>query len=1472
MIEVYVSHIGAPSLFGIEQPLMVNPGTLRSIIEQIESHYPGFREETLDSTKKKLNSATMAFKQIDINADGRILEGKDTKQIRDLDGKNGTITDEDKNLLIALFQPERVVQFLLETLTNTGERFEYANGNMNYRAYISGPDDRQSDQQLFSKAETEKLYPFVNGRPISELITDGLINVNQNKLIPEALQDAISEVWDIKDDFSLRLFQEEALIHILNELARPDKSARKPLLLSIPTGGGKTEAFLIPLIAYLYDQREKILRTGGIPKPIVRSIIVYPTRALANDQARRIAEILYQMNCKAIEDRKISVGVLTGDTPNSSYNFLTEKSLLQICPRCSAVLTTFTEKKIQDSSNPITIARCICGTEIDYFRLTRRDILNYPPDILITSPDMINYTLQSPQYHNKIYLPEVDLIVFDEIHMYESIFGCNVAHLLRRFEEASQCKPMYIGVSATIRNAKELACMIFNADLKDICYLRAKREDEPETPEARPYLDYTVGPARYRHHYAMAPAEWESNHFQKVTTSVRSIANVIGHLTRDPHFRKTLVFSNFRQDTDDIIRFLRDFEDRYYTPYYQKLLPRLQVMRGAQGSANSLDLTKTEAMIVATIDRWYKRAMDMKCIYTQPLIFGWHRGGLEREERIKAVNRFASTQYLTSPDKDNSELPIDIMVATKTLELGIDIGDVTTVINCRAPFTTNEYTQRVGRGGRRKDSLALTIIDPLNPLDFYFLNHFERYANPTLGDFEDAPIIISNLEIFKSHVYARLLDKLAHYMGNSGKDAIRACDLNEFDLFVAGSYIRFIQDWQKFSEALFNEIFNPTVIKNLLSWIHREAEIIPDIQEADVNISLLREWWMAKCEQLYRRICSTNPDIRETDFLSGLESKDRELVPDMRNSGPTVGLYLMREGGEDELRDTISRRQAINSRPVGGYATQGSVSFKVEDVKNRDSNTEERIRLLLAQNAKAVEYFSKMFGDEDNHSPFPNTPLEVLIKVSGFVTPQDLLVKYSPYRFYCPICGATYSDKRSGDDRCMHCHSELRQLNELYVCGGCGELYLPPVPKVCLNPTCVDQAQSPQGKSFKSEGYKEVGKWDRHNYYFRFTALPMLLWKCRKCETEINFHAFYELPKIVQTQVAGAQWGTTSPEQITKSFLYKPESWWGKTYEKDGFYPARYNCPKCKKAGGYKKIQVKNIPSFRSVVNEYIIHGKTIAPERSYTWGMRQLERVSVIALAREHFRRFYSHNKEKDDNPQIDLKRIFPDSNSYLANTFDTHAVFFQFNDKLDEFLENNTFALSCGKNLDCTCNFPKPKENNETEDRDDSDEYDMAHPTAALLSWEKNRKPDPRRKWCQVIQGLKSDATCPGQDVPCNRCQFFNRKHYLRYLILHTLKHGIIIAMPKYTGANKNQLRGLIYQNDEQDYQLSLIDLIEGGSGCLFLLHKNWDQIWEVVGEVLNVARSERGQMFLPYTCFRYNRDLCPHLTFEFYQYLTP
>lgn len=93
-----------------------------------------------------------------------------------------------------------------------------------------------------------------------------------------------------------------------------------------------------------------------------------------------------------------------------------------------------------------------------------------------------------------------------------------------------------------------------------------------------------------------------------------------------------------------------------------------------------------------------------------------HTGLLEREER-EAIER--SFMGGTEP------WDINLLSATPTLEMGIDIGALSSVFLCSVPPAQANYLQRIGRAGRRDGSaLAVTVANGRNH-DLYF------YADPT---------------------------------------------------------------------------------------------------------------------------------------------------------------------------------------------------------------------------------------------------------------------------------------------------------------------------------------------------------------------------------------------------------------------------------------------------------------------------------------------------------------------------------------------------------------------------------------------------------------------------------------------------------------------------------------------------------------------------------------------------------------------
>ena len=109
-----------------------------------------------------------------------------------------------------------------------------------------------------------------------------------------------------------------------------------------------------------------------------------------------------------------------------------------------------------------------------------------------------------------------------------------------------------------------------------------------------------------------------------------------------------------------------------------------------------------------------------------------HTALVPRPERDRLQERFAA------PDAKPWEP--NLLSATPTLELGVDIGDLSTVVMCSVPPAPVNYVQRTGRAGRRDgNALALTVATGRSH-DLY------HYAEPTemLGRRIDPPGVFLN--------------------------------------------------------------------------------------------------------------------------------------------------------------------------------------------------------------------------------------------------------------------------------------------------------------------------------------------------------------------------------------------------------------------------------------------------------------------------------------------------------------------------------------------------------------------------------------------------------------------------------------------------------------------------------------------------------------------------------------------------------
>lgn len=255
-------------------------------------------------------------------------------------------------------------------------------------------DSVRSENGIVKGPYLEATPPYVTGKTIRELVEEGTLSEEFLKIASNSFP----------LDRPTYAHQEQAVKKI---------AAGRNLLIATGTGSGKTESFLLPIFNFLMREKER-----GELGPGVRALLLYPMNALANDQVKRIRELL--LNYPAI-----TFGRYTGETEQD--------------PKMA--LSIYREMEVQDP--PVN--------EL----ISRQQMQETPPNILLTNYAMLEYLLLRPEDHaifNGPHSSSWRFIVADEAHTYDGAHGVEVSMLLRKLRERvdPEGKIQTIGTTATI--------------------------------------------------------------------------------------------------------------------------------------------------------------------------------------------------------------------------------------------------------------------------------------------------------------------------------------------------------------------------------------------------------------------------------------------------------------------------------------------------------------------------------------------------------------------------------------------------------------------------------------------------------------------------------------------------------------------------------------------------------------------------------------------------------------------------------------------------------------------------------------------------------------------------------------------------------------------------------------------------------------------------------------------------------------
>ncbi|MFF3831263.1 DEAD/DEAH box helicase [Streptomyces sp. NPDC002458] len=297
----------------------------------------------------------------------------------------------------------------------------------------------------------------------------------------------------------------------------------------------------------------------------------------------------------------------------------------------------------------------------------RRSMATKPPDILITTPESLFLMLTSS---TRDALAGVETVIVDEVHAVAGTKrGAHLAVSLERLDELLPRPARRIGLSATVRPVDEVARFLSPQ----------RRVEIVQPPSAKEFDLSVVVPVEDLGELGGSPATGDEGGQAEKPSIWPHVEERIADLVQS--HRSTIVFANSRRLAERLCNRLNEiaYERATGTAFEEE-----------PGSGGPLPEAHSPAEIMA---------QSGAAKGAPPVLARAHHGSVSKEQRSQVEE-----------DLKAGRLPA--VVATSSLELGIDMGAVDLVIQVESPPSVASGLQRVGRAGHQVGAVSTGVVFP----------------------------------------------------------------------------------------------------------------------------------------------------------------------------------------------------------------------------------------------------------------------------------------------------------------------------------------------------------------------------------------------------------------------------------------------------------------------------------------------------------------------------------------------------------------------------------------------------------------------------------------------------------------------------------------------------------------------------------------------------------------------------------------